>query len=480
MKISREKSFMVDPFLFLYIVTILLTIAHVSGDSNTTTEIPKEFTAVPGQLNTRFEPLLTDSNGIFAFGFLPIGPTKLDLAIIHLPSSQPIWRAGPSILPNWASTTTFSFDGNLVLTDTSIQKQPLWSSNSEGGDFVDLQRTSNLQINKFAGEDTPVWQSFDHPFDTLVQGQNLTSLASLTTSDKQYAFRIRSPYIALYMILSGDQEVNYWRHAALKAASERDIYAQVNATGFLGIYNLTDGYRLDVIPFDSFQRGVVGFHRLTIQSDGNLYAYYWDNKTWNLVYVAVTEPCGLPGKCGSYGLCVPGKSVCSCLVNGTDGCLQTDSGDFCGTNSNDFTVVRKSGVTVEYTDIMVTEHVSSLADCENICQSNCSCWGALFVSTTNNCYMMDYPIQTLEAAGDTHQGYFKVRPHGAAGGAKNGHKTVIAIVVIFTLIFAALAAYGGYWFWERKRNRLPRVNLGGQPSQEMTPGPYRDLKTMPT
>lgn len=476
MAITKEKKgFQLDAFFVFCIVTVLAFIHTVTGASVETTEIRKGFSATPGQVNSEFEFLLADPTGLFAFGFMRVGPTKLDLAVVHLPSSQPVWRAVPSNLANWGQSTTFSFDGSLVLTDKSIHEGMLWSSNSTGGDILVLRNMSNLQICSSSDENSVVWQSFDYPSDTLVQGQNFTSLTSLTTPDRRYTLRIVGSHIALYMEFGRKHEINYWKHTPF-GAKGADIYGVVQPLGFFGFYN-GDGSKAELLPFDSFNRGYLGLHRVTIQNDGNLHAYFWDNNTWDLVYTAVMEPCGLPGICGAYGLCYPGKPSCFCMVNGTDGCLQTDSGDFCSKDNSGFSVIRRSGVTVEYTELMPSVQVQSLSECEKICEHNCTCWGALFAKTLKICYLMDYPIQTVEASGDTHQGYFKVRQNGSNGGEERHRAT--AVVVIFTLVFAGLAMYGGYWYWDKRRSRSLRLQLAGS-SQEMTPRPFKDLRSMST
>ncbi|KAJ1686292.1 hypothetical protein LUZ63_017682 [Rhynchospora breviuscula] len=472
--------------LFVCYMLALLAVQWTAADSNIPTRIIKGFKASPSRGSAQFEPLLTDITGVFAFGFLHISSAKLDLAIIHQPSTQQVWRANPFNLANWGNSTTFSFNGNIVLTDETIQDSLIWSSKSVGGDYLALSNNSNLQIYA-SPADSSTWQSFDYPFDTLVQGQKFSSAstASLVTADKRYTLRIGIAYLALFMEFHGSQEMNYWKHTALKANALKDIYAQVDPRGFLGIYYVSDGNYVDRIPFDSFERGLLGFHRLTLESDGNLYAYYWNNDTWVSVYTAQTEPCGLPGKCGAYGICIPGSPTqCTCLVNGTDGCLQSDSGDFCGNQNTGFSVIRKSGVTVEYTDIMETIIVGSLDECEKTCEQSCVCWGALYSNAAKSCYIMDYPIQTVEKSGASYNGYFKLRSnaqgpvvHKEKHQHKPGHRAVIAVVVIFTLTFAGMAAYGGYWWWDKKRNSLPIIQLGSAPKQQPSSEPNKDPDT---
>ncbi|KAJ4819486.1 S-locus lectin protein kinase family protein [Rhynchospora pubera] len=477
MTITEKKGSQLSYAFFVFYTLAIQAFIHLAaGALIETTEIRKGFSATPGHVNSEFQYLLADPTGLFAFGFMRVGPTKLNLAVVHLPSSLPVWSAIPSNLANWGRSTTLSFDGNLVLTDKSIHDGVLWSSNSTGGNFLVLRNTSNLQILFSSDENSAVWQSFDHPSDTLVQGQNFTSMVSLTTPDRRYALRIVGIHIGLFMEFGGRHEINYWRHSPF-GAKGAIIYGIVQPLGFFGFYN-ADSSKAELLPFDSFDRGYLGLHRVTIQNDGNLHAYFWDNKKWDLVYTAVTEPCGLPGICGAYGLCLPGKPSCFCLVNGTDGCLQTDSGDFCSREYSDFSVVRRSGVTVEYNELMLSARVQSLAECEKICERNCTCWGALYAKTTNVCYLMDYPIQTVEASGDTHQGYFKVRQQGGGGSAER-HRAATAVSVIFTLVFAGFALYGGYWCWDKRRSNLLRLQLAGS-SQEMTQTPFKDLRSMNT
>jgi D-mannose binding lectin/S-locus glycoprotein domain/PAN domain len=470
MKSSKEKGFIMDSFILCSTAIVLSLVHGTIAASTTTTQLNNGFTATPSKYDAEFEPLLADPTGVFAFGFMHVSSTKLDLAVIHLPSSRPVWRAVPFSPVNWAATTTLSFDGNLVLTDIAIQKDPIWSTKSPVGDFVVLRNTSNLEILRFGNENAlPIWQSFDHPFDTLVQGQNFTALTPLFTADKRYTFRIGLGYIALYMMFGGSQEINYWKHSALEANGQ--LFGVVDPQGFFYLHN-PDGSKAEQIPFNSFNRGFVGLHRVTLQSDGNLNAYYWDGKEWVLDYTAVLEQCGLPGACGSYGLCFPGQHTCSCLINGTDGCLQTDSGDFCAKSNSDYSFIRRAGVTVEYTDLMLSVPVVSLDNCEKMCDRNCSCWGTLYANISKNCYLIDSPIQTVEVSGNNYQGYFKVRNgkggngDGASGGSKKGHGMMIGLLVSFTIIFVAFATFGGYIFWDRRRNRLPQIQLGGS-AQEM-------------
>jgi hypothetical protein len=59
---------------------------------------------------------------------------------------------------------------------------------------------------------------------------------------------------------------------------------------FLALKTGCDSPPADVLPFDTFNRGVRAFRRMTIEPDGNLRAYYWAESWWTLHYTAITEP----------------------------------------------------------------------------------------------------------------------------------------------------------------------------------------------
>lgn len=58
----------------------------------------------------------------------------------------------------------------------------LWSTSPvDAGDRVVLLNSSNIKVQKLVAESVVVlWQSFDFPSDTLVQGQNFTSVSDFS------------------------------------------------------------------------------------------------------------------------------------------------------------------------------------------------------------------------------------------------------------------------------------------------------------
>lgn len=468
-------------------LAILATLCFLRASSQ---ELHRGFEAAPKPSVSGFQPLLTDPTGNFSLSFLRVNGTRLALAVVHVPSSQPLWVADPPRPARWSDRSTrLSFNGSLVISDPS--SGVFWSTGTDG-DRVVLLNSSNLQVQKQSdgGSGTPVvvWQSFDFPADTLVENQNFTAAMSLTSSNGLYSMRMGSDFFALYANFGGDSDQMYWEHKALEAKAQvvdgaGAVYARVDPGGFIAMYQ-NGSVPVDVEAFNSFQKSIDSFLLLRLESDGNLKGYYWTGSTWATNYRAISGSCELPSPCGPYSLC-SADGTCSCLDNRTEArpglCSSAPgSGDFCGggagSGSGGFSVLRRVGVELPYKELMGYASVPSLDDCERACESNCSCWGAVYSNATRFCYTIDYPIQTLlEVADETKIGYFKVMP--APAGKGKGYEVGFGVGVLMSvlIVVAVVAVVGlvGYRVWRRRRRGGLKGHLAGEDG--LAAGPYKDL-----
>nr|XP_034593339.1 PAN domain-containing protein At5g03700-like [Setaria viridis] len=413
----------------------------------------------------QFQPVLSDPTGAFALGFLRVNTTMLDLAVLHLPSAFPLWRAIPDRPAPWSAAASLSFDGGLVLTDHAVNK------------------------------------SFDYPSETIVQGQNFTSAAALYTFDRRFAMRLGSNYFGLYIeppppSSSGVAAAMYFKHTALEAKAQivaggGPTYARVEPDGFLAMYQ-KEGPPADVLSFDTFNRGVRAFRRMTLEPDGNLRAYYLDGTRWALDYTAITEPCELPTTCGAYSVCRAQPSGrCECLANATDGsgCATAAApaasvgGNLCGTTGGEvgglYRAVRRQGVEPVNKELLGFERAASAADCEARCERNCSCWGAVYSNGTGYCYLMDYPAQLLVEGDERKVGYFKVRSledEAAARGRSGASRVKAVLLAVGVAAVVGAAAFGAYKVWDsRRRTAVDARRQMGDVDDGLSPGPYKNL-----
>jgi hypothetical protein len=480
------------------IIIILSLSTTLTSSLTTTTSIPQEllkgFSTVPlSSPSTSFQPILTDSTGNFSLGFLRQNQNDLKLAIIHTLSSEPFWIANPTHSVSWSHTTRLFFNGSLVLSDP--QRTTTWSTATDG-DRVILLNTSNLQVQT---KNVPLWESFHFPTNTLVQNQNFTSNMSLVSSNGLYSLRLGDKFMGLYenngeekgRSLSKRLFLLYWKRSALETKAlivngDGPIYARVSTEGYIGMYQ-TSPKPVDVQKFNSFQQ-TSSFLLIRLESDGNLKGYYWDitKSSWMLNFQAITETCELPNPCGSYGLCTPGGSSCSCLDNQTrfepgesgepGGCISNGGGEdggLCGGDriggDNGYYVLRRNGVEPPHKELLEEVTTLSLTECENLCEKDCRCWGALYNNQTGFCYVLDYPIGTMLGTRDESKvGYFKVRK-----GARKRNKVGVIIGIVVGLLFGVIVV-GGVGIcimrWKKKKGNLKEDDVNWA-----SPGPYRNL-----
>ncbi|KAG5055650.1 hypothetical protein JHK85_008160 [Glycine max] len=470
---TRHPQFLaIIPFLFLYTLTC--------SETATTTSIPQElhigFSVTAESSTTPFQAVLSDHSGNFSLGFLRVNQNQLALAVLHVASSEPFWVANPTHAASWSDTTRLFFNGSLVLSDPETRVS--WSTATNNGDRVVLLNTSNLQVHHKGG--TPLWQSFHFPANTLVQDQNFTSNMTLLSSNGIYSMRLGNDFMGLYE----NHDSLYWKRTPLGAKAEvkegqGPIYARVNPEGYLGMYQTSDEKPADVQKFNTFQL-TSSFLLLRLEPDGNLKGYYWDGSRWMLNYQAITEACELPRSCGSYGLCTPGGSGCSCLDNRTrfepGGCFNDASSgeaDLCSSEGiggkSSYWVLRRTGVEAAHKELLRHVTTSSLAECEGLCQNNCSCWGALYSNETGFCYLLEYTIQTLLGTGDGSKvGYFKVKKE-----ERRTKRVWIRVGVVVTVLVGVGVIIIGVGFcvtrWKKKR--------GVKEEDWGSPGPYKNLES---
>ncbi|KAL7596731.1 hypothetical protein Lser_V15G29911 [Lactuca serriola] len=475
--------------LTLFLVTLLshftTTATYHSGAPQ---ELLKGFNTAPDLSTSSFETVLSDSVGNYSLGFLRVNQNQLSLAVIHVPSKEPLWIANTNKFARWSDQTRIIFNGSLVISDTHTGL--FWSTYTDG-DRVRISNTSNLLIEKVTGTISILWQSFQFPYNTLMENQNFTSAMQLVSSNALYSMKLGSNFIGFYAKFNmhpiSDHDTMhgelYLKHNPLQAKArvfegEGPIRVILNPDGYLGMYQ-NGSTPVDVQPFSTFQQPGLGNRRIRLEPDGNLIAYFWTGSSWVVDFKQISDPCELPSTCGSYGLCQPGKG-CSCLddrkeyISGSceipGNRKKVAGGDFCGLFDRKYRVLRKYGVELPYKEIMAYTRKSSLAKCESACEEVCTCWGAVYSNTSGFCYTIDYPIQTLVAVEDeTKMGYFKVKE----GGGKK--KMVVWLGVGIGLLCGVVLIFlGVMWlFWKRAAREKRRYVEEEGVARGV--GSYRDL-----
>ncbi|GAB2231476.1 hypothetical protein Droror1_Dr00010484 [Drosera rotundifolia] len=200
------------PFTITLTLILLLPFTTSSNTLNTSTILTTTKT-------------LTSPSLLFQLGFIQITQKpQLYLSIYcnNRPTKTPVWVANRDTPVSDSATLRVKDGGRMVITEKG-QREVWWVGGNWSGDgvvVVELLDNGNLVIGRNVFDEMPeservvLWQSFDHPGDTLLPGQKLgwdikSGLDRFLSSwrggvirgDGDFMFRVES---------RGDPEVFMW------------------------------------------------------------------------------------------------------------------------------------------------------------------------------------------------------------------------------------------------------------------------------
>ncbi|XP_062101698.1 putative receptor protein kinase ZmPK1 [Humulus lupulus] len=273
--------------------------------------------------------VLVSPNGDFSAGFFPVGENAFSFAIWFTKSSVPtvVWMANRDQPVNGRrSKLSLTEDGDLVLLD--VGRVRFWSTETTPSSHVKLQLydSGNLVLRSAAfGEDVVYWESFESPTDTLLPNQNLTmntrlvaSVSRTNYSSGYYHFYFDDDNTLRLRFQGPDRVVAsvYWPAPWLGPFQTGRF--RYNISKSATINSIGDFASSDNLIFSALDHGAKINRRLTLDPDGNLRLYSFDEKTksWTVTWQAISSPCNVHGICGPNSMCsydhVLGRS-CSCV-----------------------------------------------------------------------------------------------------------------------------------------------------------------------
>ncbi|KAL5559094.1 hypothetical protein UlMin_035305 [Ulmus minor] len=270
--------------------------------------------------------VLVSSNGVFSAGFVPVGVNAYGFSVRFMKSSALtiIWMANRDQPVNGkGSKLLLTKNGNLVLLDAG--RVSLWSTKTDSISPVKLHLRDNGNLVLITSENVVLWESFKSPTDTLLPQQRLTNEVNLISSKSQTNYS--SGYYKLFfdtdnvlrLLFQGpDPHVSsvYWPYPWIPIFQNgRNTYnnsktAQLDS---LGRFSSSDE-----LVFSTSDYGTELYRRLTLDPDGNLRVYSFDekNKIWVVTWQAITYPCRVHGTCGPNSFCSFHHDLgsrCACL-----------------------------------------------------------------------------------------------------------------------------------------------------------------------
>ncbi|XP_039161062.1 G-type lectin S-receptor-like serine/threonine-protein kinase SD2-5 [Eucalyptus grandis] len=324
-------------------------------------------------------------------------------------SPQVVWSANRHNPVKIGATLELTSEGDLVLKDAD--GTVAWSTNTSYKSVAGLTLTDLGNLMLFDKNNMTVWQSFDHPTDSLVLGQKLKAGQRLVPSVSETNWTVDG-MITLFMNGHGltaqletrPPQIYYQYLIDNQNASIESPYVQF-VNGSLAFFsNYIRNVSLLSIP------QISSLQYIKLGSDGHLRVYYYKDKRRYMTrpspahWVAAADlmdylaDCG-PRVCGLYGICSNGQCSCPTSIGGTSyfkpvnykhpniGCFENIPLS-CGDSQNQSLL--------ELIDVMSFVFNSDLENidatsCKEACRKNCSCKAAIFKYYSNltngSCYL---------------------------------------------------------------------------------------------
>lgn len=441
-----------------------------------------------------------DSN--FAFGFITMSSdvTLFLFGIIHAGTQTVVWSANRGSPVSNSDKFSFDKSGDLLLYKGGTV---IWSTGTadKGVSSMELQNTGNLVLA--ASDGGIVWQSFDHPSDTLLSDQEFSEgmkLVGIGLKNLSYTLQIRSGD----MFLSANYQTpqTYWSMGkdtrkvinkdggqVSSAKLERNSWSFYDNNKNL-LWRFIFSFNTD--PNATWiavlgQDGTVSFTNLPRQGSSGISTS--DTKI-------PSDLCSTPEPCDPYFVCHDTSSRCSCLpaLQTYPNCSAGFVSPPCNSSKGLTTRLISAGDGISYFALGFTLpnlNKANLENCKVSCLSNCSCLTMFFQNSTGNCYMFDSvgAFQSLSKSSNF-AAYVKVLGDGGTGtnsvgnGSSKKHIAIVIVIVVATVVVILILIYGGFWY-HKSKGKLPETpevaseednflgSLSGMPIRFT----YKDLQT---
>jgi len=264
-----------------------------------------------GTSNTYILPVLYNngiSYGTF-FGFYTMDGASFVLVVaLSVSGSQDpvVWSANPDNPLSQVAVLSFTSEGDLLLQDGG---RFIWSTATKNMSVAGMSLDLSGNLVLFDRSNSSVWQSFDHPTNTLVMGQSLCRGMNLTakpskTKWSSSRFYLSAEWNGLRHSFSPAAYTQLFQTIATTTSSQTTCYAFVN--GSLGFPD-----KVFSLPSAS------SLQFMRLESDGHLrlYEMLGPNSPRMLLDVlsTVLAFCDYPLACGDYGVCNSGQCSCPSL-----------------------------------------------------------------------------------------------------------------------------------------------------------------------
>ncbi|WOL06021.1 hypothetical protein Cni_G14753 [Canna indica] len=344
---------------------------------------------------------LISAEGIFELGFFSLNSSMngyIGIRYHNLPETERrvVWIANRNKSLNIsAGILNLTSDGNLTLFDGETG---LWSTSTSGArdPVLKLNDLGNLVLID-GGSNRILWQSFDHPCDTLLPGMKLgvdlkikysmqlVSWKSPTDpSLGDYTFKVEArevPEIFTWNAAKKIFRTGPWNDQGFSGNPNMESSPMSNQLSF-NFSSSDDGiyYRTEYVNKSALTRAL-------INTTGMYERWNWENGSWKPFWGVSEDKCDHYARCGRNNICTKGYIIdmCACLEGfekGKNESLECERIKPLSCLSNQFTKLHN--MKLPDTENATANPSKGLDECKGLCLKDCSCT-AYAISGPNGC-----------------------------------------------------------------------------------------------
>ncbi|XP_004486665.1 G-type lectin S-receptor-like serine/threonine-protein kinase SD2-5 [Cicer arietinum] len=446
--------------LFLYMLMLLLFRTCQANDQHIH-QIYPGFSASRLDWNNHNGFFLLSNNSAFAFGFF----TTLDvslfvLVVIHLSSYKVVWTANRGLLVRDSDKFVFDHNGNVYLESGNGL---VWETKTIGQKVRDMELLDSGNLVMFGEKGSPIWQSFNHPTDTLLAGQSFVEGMSLKSFPNRLNLFHYLGYIDGDLVLYAGFEKPqlYWSlMTEVSRTSKNNVtkgkvhYASLVSNSF-NFYDKSGGLVWKILFSDNSDPK--SFFAAILDPNGAI-SFYDLNKgksTNPEVFKLPQDPCGIPEPCDPYYVCFF-ENWCECpsLLRSRFNCKPPNI-----STCSSSTELLYVGEDLDYFALKYDAPVlkSTLNSCKEACVRNCSCLVLFYENSTGSCFHFDQTgsFQRFKGSNGGYISYMKISTDNVENDGKNSSGKKNMLLVFLIVILTVLVIVGlltGFWCYYKKKN----------------------------
>ncbi|XP_008779807.2 G-type lectin S-receptor-like serine/threonine-protein kinase LECRK2 [Phoenix dactylifera] len=436
-------------------------------------------------------------NGRFAFGFYPEGTGfSIGTWLVASPENNTvIWTADrdePPVTKDAAlKLTNNGLELLLPQSEARVISQISTNTDASSASMLD---SGNLVI--YDSNFNVVWQTFDHPTDTIMAdqmplaGNELVSRISESNHSRgRFQLSMQDDgNLVLYPVASSDSQVDAYWASGTNGMGFQSLTLDRHGRLYLFNGNATDNLT------DSLPKATALVYRATLGVDGifRLVSHDLESNAERVLeeFPKVADPCEVKGTCGvnSYCTSAKGRVVCSCppgfdyldTKSTSSGCSRNITTIGCSLNDDNTTYMSPlENATWTSDSYAASWSVTSKEECSDACLKDCNCAAALLQDGT--CSKQALPMR-YGRTDSTATTFIKLvnlsaggRPDSSHGDRGPAAAPVTATKQKFsaTILFVSVAIAAGivstlaafiFFFYRHRAGRYRRMGRNREPA----------------